>query len=112
MSSTANFSSFRILKVLIASLSLVNPNTSPIRYGYSSLVTPMQILETDLCDGSTRLLKQEKVGGGFYALDLAGAAAGVLVAALFIIPIYGITNTLVLLSVMSGISLLTLLRRP
>ena len=43
----------------------VNTNTSKIRYGYSSLVTPMQILETDLCDGSTRLLKQEKVGGGF-----------------------------------------------
>ena len=54
----------------------------------------------------------EKIGGGFYALDLAGAAAGVLIAALFIIPIYGIMNTLVFLSVISGISLLTLLRQP
>ena len=53
----------------------------------------------------------EKIGGGFYALDLAGAAAGVLIAALFIIPIYGIMNTLVLLSMLSVISLLTLLRR-
>ena len=54
----------------------------------------------------------EKIGGGFYALDLAGAAAGVLMAALFIIPVYGIMNILVFLSVLSGISLLTLLRRP
>jgi spermidine synthase len=53
----------------------------------------------------------EKIGGGFYALDLAGAAAGVLVATLFIIPIYGIMNTLIFLSVISGVSLLTLLRR-
>jgi spermidine synthase len=53
----------------------------------------------------------KKIGGGFYALDLAGAAAGVLMAALFIIPVYGIMNTLAFLSVLSGISLLTLLRR-
>ncbi len=54
----------------------------------------------------------EKIGGGFYALDLAGAAAGVLMAALFIIPVYGIMNTLAFLSVLSGIGLLTLLRGP
>jgi len=54
----------------------------------------------------------EKIGGGFYALDLIGAAAGVLVASLFLLPVYGITNTLVFLSTLSGISLLTLLRRP
>jgi spermidine synthase len=54
----------------------------------------------------------EKIGGGFYALDLAGAAAGVLTAALFILPIYGIMNTLMFLSAISGVSLLTLLRRP
>lgn len=54
----------------------------------------------------------EKIGGGFYALDLAGAAAGVLMATLFIIPIFGIMNTLVFLSTLAGISLLTLLRRP
>ena len=54
----------------------------------------------------------EKIGGGFYALDLAGAAAGVLMAALFIIPVYGIVNTLAFLSFLSGISLLTLLRGP
>jgi spermidine synthase len=54
----------------------------------------------------------EKIGGGFYALDLAGAAAGVLIAALFILPIYGIINTLIFLSTLSVISLLTLLRHP
>jgi spermidine synthase len=54
----------------------------------------------------------EKIGGGFYALDLAGAAAGVLIAALFILPIYGIMNTLIFLSTLGGISLLTLLRQP
>jgi spermidine synthase len=53
----------------------------------------------------------EKIGGGFYALDLAGAAAGVLAATLFILPIYGIMNTLMFLSAMAGVSLLTLLRR-
>jgi spermidine synthase len=54
----------------------------------------------------------EKIGGGFYALDLSGAAAGVLIATLFILPIYGIMNTLVFLSTLSVISLLTILRRP
>ncbi len=54
----------------------------------------------------------EKIGGGFYALDLAGAAAGVLIATLFIIPIYGIMNTLIFISIISVISLLTLLRQP
>jgi spermidine synthase len=52
----------------------------------------------------------EKIGGKFYALDLAGAAAGVLIAALFILPIYGIMNTLIFLSTLCGMSLLTLLR--
>ena len=52
----------------------------------------------------------EKIGGGFYALDLAGAAAGVLIAALFILPIFGIMNTLVFLSILGAISLLTILR--
>ena len=54
----------------------------------------------------------EKIGGGFYALDLAGAAAGVLIVTLFILPIYGIMNTLVILSTLSVVSLFTLLRRP
>jgi len=54
----------------------------------------------------------EKIGGGFYALDLAGAAIGVLMATLFVIPIFGIVNTLILLSTLAAISLLTLLRQP
>jgi spermidine synthase len=54
----------------------------------------------------------EKIGGAFYALDLAGAAIGVLMATLFVIPIHGIMNTLIFLSAISVISLLTLLRQP
>ena len=54
----------------------------------------------------------DKLGGGFYALDLVGAAAGALLAALFVLPVFGIIHTLVLLSILSVISLLTLLRRP
>ena len=54
----------------------------------------------------------EKIGGLFYALDLAGAAVGVLMATLFIIPIYGIMNMLILLSILAAVSLLILLRRP
>ena len=54
----------------------------------------------------------EKIGGGFYALDLAGAATGVLMATLFVLPVYGISNTLIFLSVLSTISLLTILRQP
>jgi len=54
----------------------------------------------------------QKIGGAFYALDLTGAAAGVLIAALFILPIYGIINTLLFLSTLCAISLLTLLRKP
>jgi spermidine synthase len=54
----------------------------------------------------------EKIGGGFYALDLAGAATGVLMATLFVLPVYGISNTLIFLSFLSTISLLTILRQP
>ena len=53
-----------------------------------------------------------RIGGAFYALDLAGAAAGILIVALFILPIYGILNTLVFLSTLGAISLATLLRQP
>ena len=54
----------------------------------------------------------EKIGGRFYALDLAGAAGGVLIATGIFIPIYGVMNTLYLLSALSAISLFTLFRRP
>jgi len=53
----------------------------------------------------------EKIGGRFYALDLGGAAGGVLVAACIILPIYGVMNTLYFLSALSVISLFTLFRR-
>ena len=43
--------------------------TSKIRYGYSSLVTPTQILEIDLHSDTTRLLKQEKIAGGYNSED-------------------------------------------
>jgi spermidine synthase len=54
----------------------------------------------------------ERIGGGLYALDLAGAAAGALTATLFLIPVYGIINSLIFLSVVSAIGLLALLRPP
>jgi spermidine synthase len=53
----------------------------------------------------------EKIGGYFYALDVAGAALGALMTSLFILPIYGIMNTLILLSLLASVSLLLLLRR-
>ena len=51
-------------------------------------------------------------GGVLYALDLVGAAGGAFLAACIILPIYGIMNTLMILSALSGICLLTLLRGP
>jgi hypothetical protein len=51
----------------------------------------------------------ESIGGGLYALDLAGAASGVLISSLFIIPIYGMMNTLIIISCLPVISLLTLI---
>jgi len=49
-----------------------------------------------------------KVGGGLYAVDLAGAAGGVLLAAFIIIPVFGLMDTLLVLSAVMFISLLTL----
>jgi len=47
----------------------VSTHTSKVRYGYSSLVTPVQILEIDLHNDTTRLLKQEKIAGGYRSED-------------------------------------------
>jgi spermidine synthase len=54
----------------------------------------------------------ERTGGYLYALDLAGAAGGAVVAGLFLLPLFGVASTLVLLSLLASISLVTLLRRP
>jgi len=54
----------------------------------------------------------ERIGGTLYAMDLVGAVGGVLLASFFIMPVYGLINTLILLSAMSFVSLLTLLRHP
>jgi len=54
----------------------------------------------------------ERAGGYLYAVDLAGAAAGALVAGLFVLPLYGVSSTLVLLSLVSLVCLVALLRRP
>jgi spermidine synthase len=56
--------------------------------------------------------KLERTGGYLYAVDLAGAAGGALVAGLFLLPLYGVASTLVLLSLLASISLVTLLRQP
>ena len=54
----------------------------------------------------------ERTGGYLYALDLAGAATGALVAGLFVLPLYGVSSTLVLLSLLSLFGLCAILRRP
>ncbi len=43
----------------------VSTHTDTIRYGFSSLVTPRQVWETDLISGQTRLLKAQRVIGEF-----------------------------------------------
>jgi len=43
----------------------VSTHSDTIRYGYSSLVTPVQIKEINLLTNATRLLKQEKIAGGY-----------------------------------------------
>ena len=43
----------------------VSTHTDVIRYGYSSLVTPAQIWEIDLTTGESRLLKTDRMMGGF-----------------------------------------------
>ena len=53
----------------------------------------------------------DETGGRLYALDLAGAAGGVLAATLFLIHAFGPIQMLPVLSAAAGISLLTLLRR-
>jgi spermidine synthase len=49
-------------------------------------------------------------GAGLYGLDLAGAAAGALLATLFLIPVYGLPRTLVALSLLTLGSALALLK--
>jgi oligopeptidase B len=43
----------------------VRTDTDAIRYGYSSLVTPDQVWEIDLTSGESRLLKADRVLGGY-----------------------------------------------
>jgi len=43
----------------------VNTDTDSIRYGFSSMVTPDQIWEIDLNSGESKLLKADRVLGGF-----------------------------------------------
>jgi len=47
----------------------VDTDTDTIRYGFSSLVTPQQIWEIDLKTGQSRLLKADRVLGGFSSDD-------------------------------------------
>jgi spermidine synthase len=54
----------------------------------------------------------EKIGGRLYAMDLTGAAGGVFLATFYILPVYGLMHTLLLMSMVSFICLLTLLRHP
>jgi hypothetical protein len=54
----------------------------------------------------------ERTGGYLYAVDLVGAAGGAFAASLFVLPLYGVQRTLILLSAMSLVCLLAILRRP
>jgi spermidine synthase len=56
--------------------------------------------------------RPERTGGYLYAIDLLGAAGGALLAGLLLLPLYGVPNTLMLLSLLSAICLAALLRRP
>ena len=47
----------------------VSTDTQTIRYGFSSLTTPDQIWEIDLASGESRLLKADRVLGGFSSDD-------------------------------------------
>ena len=47
----------------------VTTDTDSIRYGYSSLVTPAQVWEIDLVSGESRLLKADRILGGFDSAD-------------------------------------------
>lgn len=53
----------------------------------------------------------ERAGGYLYAIDLVGAAAGALLAGLLLLPLYGVPITLMLLSLLSAVCLVALLRR-
>jgi oligopeptidase B len=47
----------------------VNSDTDVIRYGFSSMVTPNQVWEIDLTSGESRLLKADRILGGFSSDD-------------------------------------------
>jgi len=50
-----------------------------------------------------------RTGGGLYALDLTGSAAGALTASLFLLPIYGLFSTLIFFSLLGIGSVITLI---
>jgi spermidine synthase len=54
----------------------------------------------------------ERAGGYLYAADLTGAAGGAFAAGLVVLPLYGVPNTLILLSLSSLVCLVAILRRP
>jgi spermidine synthase len=54
----------------------------------------------------------DRAGGYLYAVDLAGAAGGAFAAGLILLPLYGVSSTLILLSGASAVCLLAILRRP
>ena len=56
--------------------------------------------------------RPERTGGYLYAVDLAGAAGGAFTAGLFVLPLYGVSSTLLLLSLLSFFCLLAILRPP
>jgi spermidine synthase len=94
-----NFLSPAAMGWLFAGLSLITGILGGIHFGSAVMV----MVGTGIA--------VERIGGKLYAWDLAGAAAGILTATLFIFPIYGIMNTLMVMGGLSGICVLILLRR-
>jgi spermidine synthase len=55
--------------------------------------------------------RSEQAGGWLYALDLLGAAGGALAVSLLVLPLYGVSGTLLVLGAASLVCLLAVLRR-
>ena len=105
-------------------IALVTPITESLREGLPpiavSVLFTLLSLFSGLLAGSHFSLavlaataagaRLERTGGYFYAIDLAGAAAGAVAAGLFLLPVYGVASTLALLALSSLVCLVALLR--
>lgn len=95
--------------VLVLFLEVIRGDFSPALAGW--LFSGMSLI-SGIIGGSHFSLAVIAVAGSgpnLYALDLAGSAAGALLTGLFLLPVFGITNSLVFLCVVSVVGLVTIL---